>query len=67
VATPLLLQWLNMVYNKNDYFQYLDSTMTLMFQKEVAEVNSFSLLKNLLINLNFRESLLQPILSNEAD
>ncbi|KXN71570.1 mitochondrial transcription factor B-like protein [Conidiobolus coronatus NRRL 28638] len=37
VATPLLLQWLNMVYNKNDYFQYLDSTMTLMFQKEVAE------------------------------
>ncbi|KAI9295701.1 S-adenosyl-L-methionine-dependent methyltransferase [Neoconidiobolus thromboides FSU 785] len=37
IATPLLLQWLRMMYQKDGFFQNVESSLTLMFQKEVAE------------------------------
>ncbi|CAG8481141.1 4765_t:CDS:2 [Acaulospora morrowiae] len=38
IASPLLVQWMKMLYNREGIFRFPSVSMTLMFQKEVGDV-----------------------------
>lgn len=42
VSLPLLIQWLSMISKRDGPFQFGRSSLTLTFQKEVAEVGVMS-------------------------